>query len=361
VQAADQIELDHIKLIHNDLQLFHRPSWCGRVTRFHSLIFPPPGRPRAADATDSFLRKTGRVLASRRYSIVLADRSTGVVRRFTISLRPAAATVACILALPVLMGLGAHWSAASALEDLELSNAVLEMENASYREATEQLATQIATLQAAVDDLGVRAVVDPAASRAMDKLPATVTSRAMGGGTVEPHTATASGAFGSLNHTFGVLRDVLGAIEGRLNIVRTGVERRQALAAATPSIWPVTGWLSSSYGNRRDPFTGGRDFHPGLDIAANPGVAVQAPADGVIAAASHNGNYGNLVVIEHGFGITTRYGHLARFAVLHGQHVRRGDVIGYVGSTGRSTSPHLHYEILVNGRLTNPLKLLTTR
>jgi murein DD-endopeptidase MepM/ murein hydrolase activator NlpD len=158
-----------------------------------------------------------------------------------------------------------------------------------------------------------------------------------------------------------VLRDVLGAIEGRLNIVRTGVERRQALAAATPSIWPVTGWLSSGYGNRRDPFNGSTDFHPGLDISANHGQAIQSPADGVVESASPNGNYGNLVVIEHGFGITTRYGHLSRFAVVHGQKVRRGDIIGFVGSTGRSTSSHLHYEILVNGQLTNPLKPLTGR
>lgn len=274
--------------------------------------------------------------------------------------RPALAAIAGLLALPILMGLGAHWSARATVHDLELSNAVLQMENASYREATEQLATQISALQDAVDDLGVRAVVDPDASRAMDKLPEAVRTRAMGGGTTAA-SAEPTGSFGSLETTFGVLRDVLGAIEGRLNTVRTGVERRQALAAATPSIWPVTGWLSSAYGNRRDPFTGGRDFHPGLDISADHGQAVQAPADGVVSAAAPNGNYGNLVVIEHGFGLTTRFGHLSRFAVRNGQRVQRGDVIGYVGSTGRSTSPHLHYEVLVNGRLTNPLKLLTRR
>jgi murein DD-endopeptidase MepM/ murein hydrolase activator NlpD len=85
---------------------------------------------------------------------------------------------------------------------------------------------------------------------------------------------------------------------------------------------------------------------------------VHATADGVVATAGANGNYGNLVVIEHRYGITTRYGHLSKFAARAGQQVHRGDVIGYVGSTGRSTASHLHYEILVNGRLTNPLKLL---
>jgi murein DD-endopeptidase MepM/ murein hydrolase activator NlpD len=290
----------------------------------------------------------------------MADRTSGVVRRFTVPVLPTLAVIAGVLTLPILIGLGAHWGARTTMEDLQLANALLEMENASYREATEQLATQVSALQDAVDDLGVHAVMDPEASRAMDKLPEAVRSRAMGGDTAS-NAAESAGTFGSLESSFGIMRDVLGAIEGRLNIVRTGVERRQALAAATPSIWPVTGWLSSAYGNRRDPFTGGKDFHPGLDISATYGQGIHAPADGVVSTAARSGNYGNLVVLDHGFGLTTRYGHLSRFGVIAGQKVRRGDIIGYVGSTGRSTSPHLHYEVLVNGRLTNPLKLLTRR
>jgi murein DD-endopeptidase MepM/ murein hydrolase activator NlpD len=300
-------------------------------------------------------------LASRRYSIVLADRSTGVVRRFTVPVRPALAAIACVLALPVLMGLGARWSARAAIHDLETANTILEMENASYRDTTDQLVSQIAELQSAVDDLGVQAIVDPAASRAMERLPAAVRTRAMGGGGTDAEAPVPHGTLDSIDQTFGALREVLGAIESRLTVVRTGVERRQALAAATPSIWPVAGYLSSAYGPRRDPFTGGSDFHSGLDISAPRGQPIQATADGTVATASYQGNYGNLIEIDHGFGIATRYGHLSRFAVTRGQRVRRGDIIGYVGSTGRSTSPHLHYEVLVNGRLTNPLRLLTNR
>lgn len=304
----------------------------------------------------------GRGLASKRYSIILADRSTGVVRRFTISVKPTLAAVAFLFALPVLMGLGARWSAQSAIDELGRSNGVLQMENASYKEATGELASQISSLQSAVDELGVRSAVDPEVSRAMDKLPAIVKSRAMGGGAGESVAAPVlGGAFGSPDNPFGGLRDVLGVIEGRLNSVRRGVEKRQALAAATPSIWPVPGWLSSPYGNRRDPFTGAADFHPGLDISADYGQPVHATADGTVTSAGVNGSYGNLVVIDHGYGITTRYGHLSRFAVMSGQQIHRGEVVGYVGSTGRSTSPHLHYEILVNGQLTNPLKLLAGR
>jgi murein DD-endopeptidase MepM/ murein hydrolase activator NlpD len=301
-------------------------------------------------------------LASKRYSIVLADRSSGVVRRFTLSVAPTLAVVACLFSLPVLVGLGARWSAQGAIDELERSRALLQMENASYKEATGALASQISSLQAAVNDLGVRSTVAPEVSRAMDKLPAIVKSRAMGGGAGEFVAGPVFGsAFGSPDNTFGVLRELLGVLEGRLNNVRSGVEKRQALAAATPSIWPVPGWLSSPYGNRRDPFTGGSDFHPGLDISADYGQPVHATADGTIISASRNGSYGNLVVIDHGYGITTRYGHLSRFAVSDGQQIHRGDVIGYVGSTGRSTSSHLHYEVLVNGQLTNPMKLLAGR
>jgi hypothetical protein len=279
-----------------------------------------------------------------------------VVRRFTISLWPTIGAVMAVFAIPVLVGLGARWSARSEIMDLERTNIALQLENASYRNATGELAGQVSSLQKAIDQLGVQAAVDPDANRAMEHLPPVVKSRAMGGGI----GVAAAPALGSMfaDTTFGALRDILGAIENRLDLVRSGVERRQALAAATPSIWPVIGWLSSPFGNRRDPFTGGPDFHPGLDISADYGEPVHATADGVVATASPNGTYGNLIEVDHGFGITTRYGHLSRFGVTAGQTVHRGDVIGYVGSTGRSTSAHLHYEILLNGKLTNPMKLL---
>jgi murein DD-endopeptidase MepM/ murein hydrolase activator NlpD len=298
----------------------------------------------------------------RRYTIVIADRSSGLTRRFTVKVWPVCAATVAVLAFPVLMGLGARWSAQTEIAGLRASNDSLELANASYREATAELSAQIGTLQAAVDEIGERAAVDPAASRAMERLPASVRSRAMGGGSATPAVAPLiGGAFGQADAAFSVLSDILTVIESQLNSVKTGVERRHALAAATPSIWPVAGWLSSAFGSRRDPFTGDPNFHPGLDISADKGEPVLATADGTVTAASYTGNYGNLVVIDHGYGITTKYGHLSRFATMIGQTVRRGDVVGYVGSTGRSTSPHLHYEVWVNGKLTNPLRLLGPR
>lgn len=301
-------------------------------------------------------------MAPRRYTVVIADRSAGTVRRVTIRFWPSLAVAAGMLALPVLMGLGARWSASSEIIHWRSTAASLELENASYREATVQLSAQISALQSAVDDIGERAAVDPDASRAMDRLPAAVRSRAMGGSSATRAVAPVlGGAFGQADAAFTVLSDILSMIETRLATVRTGVERRQALASATPSIWPVAGWLSSSFGNRRDPFTGSADFHPGLDISADRGQPVLATADGTVTNAAYHGSYGNLVVLDHGFGITTKYGHLSRFAVMTGQQIRRGDILGYVGSTGRSTSPHLHYEVWVNDKLTNPLRLLGPR
>jgi murein DD-endopeptidase MepM/ murein hydrolase activator NlpD len=265
-------------------------------------------------------------VASRRYSVVIADRKSGVVRRFTFPLGPTLLTTIVALTLPILIGLGARWSAKTALDDLTMTNARLTVENDNYREATGQLASQVAALQDAVD---------PAASRAMEKLPAAVRSRAIGGGVTG---AVIGSAFGPADTAFAVMRDVLGAIENRLDAVRNDVEKRRSLADATPSIWPVAGWLTSAFGSRRDPFTAG-----------------------TVVTATNSGNYGNLVVIDHGFGIVTKYGHLSRFGVTSGRQVNRGEVLGYVGSTGRSTSPHLHYEIWVNDKLTNPMRLLGPR
>ena len=114
----------------------------------------------------------------------------------------------------------------------------------------------------------------------------------------------------------------------------------------------------SSYGTRRDPFTKSADFHPGLDISADYGQPILATGDATVTTAGANGAYGNMVTLDHGYGIVTKYGHMSRIAVMTDQRVKRGDVIGYVGSTGRSTAAHLHYEVWMNGRLTNPMTLL---
>ena len=297
-------------------------------------------------------------MPSKRYTVVLADRTTGVVRRFTVSLRPVVMGVVAALTLPMLIGTGAALKARYDVAHLFTSHATLELENASYREATEQLAGQIMALQTAMSDLGAKAALDPSLQSSMDRLPTVVKNRAMGGPTANTTLALATSGLSSPENTFGLLKDLLSGLEDRLQTVRTDVDKRNQLAAATPSIWPAHGWLSSSMGNRADPFTGEKDFHPGLDISADKGDPVYATADGKVVNASAAGNYGNLVVLDHGYGLETRYGHLSAFKVTLDQTVKRGDLLGLVGSTGRATSSHLHYEVRANGRILNPLQLL---
>jgi murein DD-endopeptidase MepM/ murein hydrolase activator NlpD len=130
--------------------------------------------------------------------------------------------------------------------------------------------------------------------------------------------------------------------------------------AKLPSIWPTEGRITSSFGERVDPFNGEGAFHRGIDISTSYGHEIVAPADGVITYADFMSGYGRMVVIDHGRGVQTRYGHMSAFAVTDGQRVTRGEVIGYVGVSGRSTGPHLHYEVWVRGTPVNPHKYLRT-
>ena len=307
-------------------------------------------------------------MSGRRYTIVFTDPKTGSNRQLTLSVRPVVATACAVLTLPVLVGLGAAWKAKSDVAALYASHQALEDENASYRSATAALTDQIESLQAAVGDLGAKSALDPNIAKAMDRLPKLVKATAMGGGTVEDLPANgreqyvkALSALTGPDDTFGLLRSVLERLESRLLAVRGFVEKRNALAAATPSLWPAQGWLTSTMGPRQDPLSGQADYHAGLDIAAESGAPVYATAEGTVVESGYHSSYGNLIVLDHGFGIQTRYGHLSKLSVKKGDPVKRGAVIGLVGATGRATGSHLHYETLANGRLINPLRLLTQK
>jgi murein DD-endopeptidase MepM/ murein hydrolase activator NlpD len=128
--------------------------------------------------------------------------------------------------------------------------------------------------------------------------------------------------------------------------------------ASTPSVWPARGWVTSDFGQRLDPYTAERVMHEGLDIAAPHGKEVVAPSDGTVIFAGLEGGYGNVLVIDHGYGVKTRFGHLSKLEVKTGDRVKRGQLVGAVGNTGRSTGPHLHYEVRVNGIPENPRKFI---
>jgi len=153
-------------------------------------------------------------------------------------------------------------------------------------------------------------------------------------------------------------RDIV-ALENRYRGLEADLSMQALVKSVTPSMLPVRGYMTDGHGMRPDPFNrSARDYHTGVDISAPHGTRVVAPADGTVVFAGYRAGYGNVIVIDHKFGVITRFGHLSKYNVQPGQRISRSDVIGYVGSTGRSTGPHLHFEIWVHNKPVNPAKYL---
>jgi len=181
------------------------------------------------------------------------------------------------------------------------------------------------------------------------------------------------GPYGLSSHSFTTslekeTQSMLDRLSGDLGILTNQIKMRQfsfqeldeylknqkSLLAATPSIWPTRGWVTSGFGYRKSPFTGLPEKHEGLDIAARMGSEIRATADGKVTLSGRENGYGNMVEVDHGYGIMTRYGHNSKNLVKVGDKVKRGQVISLVGNTGRSTGPHVHYEVLLNGIPVSP-------
>lgn len=183
------------------------------------------------------------------------------------------------------------------------------------------------------------------------------------GGTEDPITTPSGGVehlqeamLRDLEQDLGVLQIEAARQEQSFQELAQAIEGRRNRWASTPSIWPVKGWMTSGFGRRISPFTGEPAMHRGIDISAPENTPLVAPANGVVVRAGWDGGLGNAIRIDHGYGYATMYGHLAKINVHVGQRVKRGQVIGLVGTTGLSTGPHLHYEVVVNLVPTNPLR-----
>jgi murein DD-endopeptidase MepM/ murein hydrolase activator NlpD len=232
----------------------------------------------------------------------------------------------------------------SELENLRLENAELSRQALEYNLNLGRFEGRMALLQRTVTKLGIVSGIEQA-------LPGDGLALGQGGAVwteAAPPLPGPGPAVESLSRR-------LAELSARSSRIESFYADQTELLACTPSIWPVRGYLSSGYGRRTDPFTGQRSFHPGIDVSAPRGAEITAPADGVVVSVGRRGAYGKALVIDHGFDVVTRYGHLEEYNVRAGQRVRRGDVIGFVGNTGRSSAPHLHYEVWVRDKLQNPI------
>lgn len=294
----------------------------------------------------------------KRYKIQFIDSEEDVTRTVRLSLRSlrliavgagaavAVLAVGAVLSIYTLMNGEMHASETAQLREA----------NRIQQEQILQVSKKASALQQDLDSLrraedGLRAIVG-APPAAADETVQEGTVSPTGGEQHEPTTADLSEALEMIEERLGTRRSSIDLLAETMRREFPGAASYASDSAphTMPSIWPAAGYVSSPYGLR----FGGTEFHQGIDIAADMGTPIVATADGIVTAAGWNGGYGNMVDVDHGGGIVTRYGHASALAVTVGQQVRRGEVIAYVGSTGRSTGPHVHYEVRVDGQPVNP-------
>ena len=296
-------------------------------------------------------------MAKNFYTLIIVPNASSGLHKLRIPLS-ALYTVSLVLlvAFFAAVGLGFNYARmaleTSEYKQLRQENTELKVANKNLEVATRQLNTKIEGLEDLSD-------------RIQEMMQTDTWNQRFGlldgggvGGTLEDYPTAAMIARLNVRDNIGIVRDRTLDLEVQLGFVEQIAQLRAEQLLLTPSMWPVSGPIRSSYGRRRDPFTGQMEMHRGLDIGALYGTRVRAPADGRVLFAHRESAYGNLVVVKHDGGITTRFGHLSRFEVQVGDRLEKGAVIGYVGSSGRSTGPHLHYEVRLNDRPINPRSYL---
>lgn len=288
----------------------------------------------------------------RSYTIMVVPHARAEFRKFKITHRAlvAAASGAALLAVSgVLLPffLFRSLSQSSRLERLT-------QENAGLREANTRFDASLAELKEQVTDFENKAYKF-ALMAGVEELPG---GRQAAGGADLSGLPSGAPSVKYLRQELNALRERTQALQGAYSILEKAYQDQSLLLASTPSIKPVKGILGHGFGWRRDPFTGQREFHKGIDISAPTGRDVVAPADGIVIKVTREAGYGKVIYLSHGNGITTRYGHLSEYNVRLGQKVKRGDTIAFVGSSGRSTGPHLHYEVLVHSKKVDPMSYI---
>jgi len=241
---------------------------------------------------------------------------------------------------------------------LERQVAALKDQNAALSQETVFARRQLAALAEKMEAMDIALDEVDKLDRTLRRLANAGPQPSAMGGEVSPIDAARRGNMTAMYQAVDSLKNR--ALERRLSLskIQRYFEDRESIILSMPSAWPLKGWVSSGFGMRISPFTGEKAFHEGLDIVSSPGVPVLAPGTGIVAYVGTHDTLGNYLVIKHGQGLTTHYGHLASILVKEGKLVSKGEPIALVGNTGKSTGTHLHYEVRLHGIPVNPERYL---
>ena len=292
------------------------------------------------------------MLGDRLYTFIVASNTDAKIRRLSLPYSVlVAAGIAALIAV-IGIGLAAYHYGRMALKTADhdrilAENDAFRSENHNYRIQTAQLGEKLDFLETMAKRLAYVTGME--------------SDRSVGGvggysrDSLSKARVTSTGTLQAIdryNQNAGSLEDGYRNLESSLAL-------RSMVKSLTPSLWPVRGYMTGGQGWRPDPFNPAkRDYHTGVDISAPYGSRVIAPADGVVLFAGYRAGYGNIIVLDHKFGVVTRFGHLSKFNVQAGQRISRSDVLGFVGNTGRTTGPHLHFELWMHNKPVNPKKFL---
>lgn len=287
-------------------------------------------------------------MAAKKFTVLIIPEGSHRVRRFALKLNVLRGIGATVAVLFLIVGGLLTDYAFTRLDQHELTR--LQAETLAQKNQVRELSASLDSLQ---QELLILAQND-AKVRVLANLtkPQTDGISGIGG----PVASDPGSDYPALQQKIDKMREAIDLRRKSQEEVQGILNDQRSLLAAKPAGIPTRGWVTSSFGMRQSPFTGKRSMHDGLDIAARTGTPVQATADGIVSRVVTDPGYGKLVVIEHGYGYRTYYGHNSKIFVKVGQRIKRGETISAVGNTGRSTGPHVHYEVRLNGVPLNPKK-----
>jgi len=295
---------------------------------------------------------------NRQYTLIVVSDHSQAVRKFRLPrrwLKKGVVGAAAVLVFGLLT-VTHYFTLLSASSE----NRTLKEENAQLRSQVLLVQEKVAHVQATLDrverfDAKLRSAVthlqDPERNLAIGPVGAPEATAPVSGAAARENPTALPGRIASLENEAH-------RQEASLRELSEYFEDQKSMLASTPSIWPTQGWVTSDFGVRLDPYNADRSMHQGLDISTPHGQPVSTPSDGTVVFNGTEGGYGKVLVIDHGYGVKTRYGHLSETFVRLGERVARGQKVAAVGNTGRSTGPHLHYEVRVNGIPENPRKFI---